>query len=84
MRILTYVEKSSVISDIQVYTEAIELLIVLYKCPNNAIVPYLGLFVASFTQLFGKYWIFIKSNIDDGQKRYENDELMLPLHKFEK
>jgi len=82
LRIITFVEKSN-ISDIEILTEAIELLIVLYKCPNNVIRPVLSLFIASFSQLFKKCWSFIKSHIEIGQMEIEK-ELYIPFHKLEK
>jgi len=66
-----------------VFIEAIELLIVLYKCPNNAIKPTLGLYVASFSQLFRTCWSFVTNYYEKNQKEFVK-ELFIPFHKFEK
>lgn len=56
-RLLTFVEKSSV-SDVSVLTEAAELLIILYKCPN-LVKPVFGLYITSFIYLLKKCWSFV-------------------------
>lgn len=56
-RLLTFVEKSSE-SNISVLTDAAELLIVLYKCPN-LVKPVLGLYITSFVYLLKKCWSLI-------------------------
>jgi len=47
---MTFVEKRAS-KPALLLIEASELLIVLYKCPNNAIKPYLGLYVTTFINI---------------------------------
>lgn len=80
-RLLTFVEKSSV-SGVTVLTEAAELLIVLYKCPN-LIKPFLGLYVTSFIYLLKKCWSFVLCLVRSDEKPcYKN--YVTVFHKLEK
>lgn len=81
LRIITIIEKYSNLDNVQSLTEAAELLIVLYKCPNNSIKPLLGLYVTTFANLVKKCWIFIcsKKKMKECMKN-----LIIPFHKLEK
>lgn len=83
LRIITFVEKSSNQNQnhVQLLTEAAELLIVLYKCPNNSIKPFLGIYVTTFANLLKKCWLFTCPMRK--MKDYKKDEF-IPFHKLEK
>lgn len=83
LRIITFVERRSCISDVKLLTETAELLIVLYKCPNNSIKPYLGLYVITFVNVLKKCWSFIQRLIDIDTVLVTKD-LYLPFHKLDK
>lgn len=78
LRIITFVEKKN-ISKVAVLTEATELLIVLYKCPNNSIKPHLGLYIITFVNILKKCCSFVKNL----KYQFKND-LNAPFHKLEK
>lgn len=77
---MTFVEKSTS-QAAHLLKEASELLIVLYKCPNNSIKPYLGIFATAFSNLLKKCLSSVcpmprDSSLD---KNY-----YIPFHKLEK
>ncbi|XP_015371868.1 PREDICTED: uncharacterized protein LOC107167364 [Diuraphis noxia] len=80
LRILTFVEKSTS-NAAKLLIEASELLIVLYKCPNNLIKAHLGLYVTSFSNILKKCFSSICSLSEDSSldKNY-----CIPFHKLEK
>lgn len=80
LRIITSIETRN-ISQIQLLIDASELLIVLYKCPNNSIKSNLGLYVISFIDILSKCCVFAK--YEQEHKRYNND-INIPFHKLEK
>lgn len=80
LRIITFVEKSP--SEVYLLIEATELLIVLYKCPNNYIKPYLGLYLTTFANLSKKCWSFISDSMKTKTKLRDNGFIM--FHKLEK
>lgn len=82
LRMITFVEKRPNISNVILLSEAAELLIVLYKCPNNAIKQHLGLYLISFTNIFNKCWSFIKDSFETEKKI--SGPLYFPFHKLEK
>lgn len=80
LRILTFVEKSTS-KAAKLLIEASELLIVLYKCPNNLIKAHLGLYVTTFSNILKKCFssicpMSVDSSLD---KNY-----YIPFHKLEK
>lgn len=78
LRIVSFVERND-ISRVAVLTEATELLIVLYKCPNNSIKPHLGLYMITFVNILKKCCSFVK-NVE----QLNNTNLGAPFHKLEK
>lgn len=62
--------------------EASELLIVLYKCPNNSIKPYLGLYATTFANLTKKCWASIRPMPKDTS--HFDYSYHIPFHKLEK
>ncbi|XP_016661281.1 uncharacterized protein LOC103309871 [Acyrthosiphon pisum] len=80
LRIMTFVEKSTS-KAAQLLKEASELLIVLYKCPNNSIKPYLGIFSITFAN-------FLKKCLSSVCPMSKNSSLdknyYIPFHKLEK
>lgn len=80
LRIMTFVEKSSS-KALQLLIEASELLIVLYKCPNNAIKSYLGLYVTTFANVLKKCLLSSKSSLD---MLLQEQNYFIPFHKLEK
>lgn len=82
LKIMTFVEKYPCLSDVKLLIEAGELLIVLYKCPNNSIKPLLGVYVSTFSNFLKKCWSFIvDSNTSNIQLPIR--KFYLPLHKLE-
>lgn len=81
LRIITLVERSPKL-EVNLLIEAAELLIVLYKCPNNYIKSYLGLFLITFANLTKKCWSFVKNSINTKTKLQDNT--FIPFHKLEK
>lgn len=82
LRIVTYVERRSSFTDYDLLKEAAELLIILFKCPNNAIKPILGLYVITFSNFLKKCWFFI-TNSSTTDSEVPIRHLYLPLHKLE-
>lgn len=81
---MTFVEKSTS-NAAQLLIEASELLIVLYKCPNNSIKPYLGLYVSTFTNFLNKCLsaIYPMSTLSKNTSRFDHS-YYIPFHKLEK
>ncbi|CAH1714172.1 unnamed protein product [Aphis gossypii] len=83
LRIMTFVEKSTS-NAVQLLTEASELLIVLYKCPNNSIKPYLGLYVTTFTNFLNKCLsVVYPMTLSKDTLRFDHS-YCIPFHKLEK
>lgn len=82
LRMITFVEKHSNISNVILLSEAAELLIVLYKYPNNAIKKNLGLYLISFANIFNKCWSFINDSQETGKEI--RGPCYFPFHKLEK
>lgn len=80
LRIMTSVETRN-ISQIQVLINAAELLIVLYKCPNNSIKPNLGLYMISFVDILSKCCAYAKA---ERERKTFNNDVNIPFHKLEK
>lgn len=80
LRLITFVERSPM--EVSLIIEATELLIVLYKCPNNYIKSYLGLYLTTFANLLRKCWSFVRDSVRNGTILHENT--FIPFHKLEK
>jgi hypothetical protein len=81
---MTYIEKRSNISEVELLIEAAELLIVLYKYPHSTTKSVLGLYVNSFNNLLRKYWIFSDNFLKRELNLKKKRQLYIPLHKLEK
>ncbi|XP_025200961.1 LOW QUALITY PROTEIN: uncharacterized protein LOC112598649 [Melanaphis sacchari] len=81
LRIMTFVEKSKS-KAAQLLIEASELLIVLYKCPNNSIKPYLGLYATTFAN-FLKKCLSSVCQISTDTSLFDKN-YYIPFHKLEK
>ncbi|XP_050436025.1 uncharacterized protein LOC126842867 [Adelges cooleyi] len=81
LRVITFVERSSTITE-NILTETAELLIVLYKCPNNSIKPSLGLYLVTFANVVKKCWFFITEK--DITEIANDKKLLRPFHKLDK
>jgi len=79
---MTFVEKSTS-NAAQLLIEASELLIVLYKCPDNSIKPYLGLYVTTFTNLLKKCLSAIYPMTQMSKTSFDHS-YYIPFHKLEK
>ncbi|XP_026810422.1 uncharacterized protein LOC113551991 [Rhopalosiphum maidis] len=79
LRIMTFVEKSTS-KAAQLLIEASELLIVLYKCPNNSIKPYLGLYATTFANFLKK----CLSSVCPMDTSIVDKNYYIPFHKLEK
>lgn len=82
LRIMTFVEKSTS-NAAQLLIEASELLIVLYKCPNNSIKPYLGLYATAFTNFLKKCLSAIYPMTKLSKTSFDHS-YYIPFHKLEK
>lgn len=82
LRIMTFVEKSTS-NAAQLLIEASELLIVLYKCPNNSIKPYLGLYATTFTNFLKKCLSAVYPMTTLSVLRFDHS-YYIPFHKLEK
>ncbi|XP_050533624.1 uncharacterized protein LOC126901279 [Daktulosphaira vitifoliae] len=81
LRVITLVEQNSSLNE-EVLTEITELLIVLYKCSNNAIKPYLSLYMITFANIVKRCWLYLMEKSDINSK---NDKYLLkPFHKLDK
>jgi len=76
---MTFVEKSTS-KAAQLLIEASELLIVLYKCPNNSIKPYLGLYATTFANFLKK----CLSSVCPMDTSIVDKNYYIPFHKLEK
>ncbi|VVC32677.1 Hypothetical protein CINCED_3A006375 [Cinara cedri] len=78
-RIMNFFES---IHEEKLLKEVAELLIVLYKCPNNSIKPLLGLYVNTFSNFFNQCWSVA---IDETRPLLNSNSknLYVPLHKLE-
>lgn len=81
LRIMTFVEKSTS-KAAQLLIEASELMIVLYKCPNNSIKPYLGLYVTTFSNFLKKCFSSVTMDMSTDSSLDKN--YYIPFHKLEK
>lgn len=77
---MTFVEKSTS-KTAQLLKEASELLIVLYKCPNNSIKPYLGIFLTTFANFLKKC---LSSVCPMSRDSSLDKNYYIPFHKLEK
>lgn len=90
LRIITYIEKSSNLSDVELLIEAAELLIVLYKYPHSTTKSVLGLYLTSFSNILKKCWFFTynfintDNLIETDSELKKQRQLYIPFHKLEK
>jgi len=78
------VEQNENINDVKLLTETAELLIVLYKCPNNSIKSLLGLYAITFVNFLKRCWSFTKAlKTDDVDLYMYKRDLFGPFHKLE-
>lgn len=86
LRIITFVEKKNINTmNVQVLTEAAELLMILYKCPNNSVKSVLGLYVITLVNLLKVCCSFVLTPISNDSKGVEKHEsFYVPFHKLEK
>lgn len=81
---MTYIEKCSNISEVELLIEAAELLIVLYKDSQSNTKSVLGLYVTSFNNLLRKCWFFTDNLLKNESNLKKRRQLYIPLHKLEK
>lgn len=81
LRVITLVEQNSSINEV-ILTEIAELLIILYKCPNNAIKPYLSLYMITFANIVKRCWLYLMEKSEINTKH--DKSLLKPFHKLDK
>lgn len=85
LQILAFIDRRSSLTDVDLFIEGAELLIVLHKCPHTSIQLILGVYINTFYEFITKYWSFVEFLKLNGklELHYSLRKLYLPLYKLQ-